>query len=547
MASKFSIEAVVSMIDRVSNPMGKASSAVGSFSTKTQAHFAKAERAAFGWRNALGVIGALGGVYALTNGIKYMVSEASKIEDARAAFTPLLGGAEQAAKLVDMLNIAAAETPYRFDTISGVAKQLLPVMNGDLTKTVDTFKMLGDTAGGNAEKLTSITRGFTKAMLKGKVDMESLNMIAEAGVPIFTEMATSMGYNKDQMTQFFKKISSGTVSTDELTKAFKKMTSEGGIFFQGMIIASKTTSGVFSTMQDSLAMTAAGIGDALLPVVKDIAMEITKAASSVLLWVQNNKEFLKVKIWEYWESLKAGIKIFIDLLPWIILITEAFIGFKAALVGIKFITYATQAFQYVNSLSKIADMMIISGSEGSKYILMLKQTALWQNAVAIATTAWSNAQKIINFLLFANPIGIVIIAVAALAYAIYDLYTNWDKYALQFNISIQNFVTGFARAKMEVYELLNAVGLISDKELTGAKLDFLQNFTTGVKLQTEQIRQNKGGGMASPVSNQIANGGGNSINGRVGIDINSNVPGTTMMQESLPSFLKPTLNTGLQP
>ena len=148
-------------------------------------------------------------LYKIKDGFVGIFNEARKLEDAEAAFTPLMGGAARAKELVQALNIAAAETPFEFDAIRKATTTLLPVMNGDIQKTVDTFKMLGDTAGGNAEKLDSITRGFSKAMLKGKVDMESLNMIAEAGVPIFTEMAQSMGYGKENMTAFFKQISTG--------------------------------------------------------------------------------------------------------------------------------------------------------------------------------------------------------------------------------------------------------------------------------------------------------------------------------------------------
>lgn len=152
---------------------------------------------------------------------------------------------------------------------------------------------------------------------------------------------------------------------------------------------------------------------------------------------------------------------------------------------------------------------------------------LWmmRSAIMLAVgqlNLWAIAQRVINFLLVSNPIGLVITAIGVLAYAIYDLYTNWEKYQLNFQVSIQNFVTGFARAKMEVYELLNAIGMISDKELTGAKLNFLENFTAGTKLKVEQIRANK-----SP--NEAAaglQGGGTTVN------INSN--GTEAKAEVTP-------------
>lgn len=218
------------------------------------------------------------GIGLLISGFKKVMTSITNIEDATATFTPLMGGAERAAQLVEALNVAAADTPYQFQAIAGVAQQLLPVMNQDIERTIGTFQMLGDTAGGSAQKLETITRGFTKAMLKGKVDMESLNMIAEAGVPIFQQMAESMGYNSNQMQEFFKKISSGTVSTEELIKAFKKMTGEGGIFFEGMITASRTMSGLWSTLKDNATILFSKIGQEMLPGFKNLGRAFISAS-----------------------------------------------------------------------------------------------------------------------------------------------------------------------------------------------------------------------------------------------------------------------------
>ena len=222
------------------------------------------------------------------------VKEFSKLENAEAMFTPLLGGAKKAKKLVDELNKTAASTPFQFESLAGVANQLLPVMDGSIENTIKTLRNLGDTAGGNAQKLETITRGFTKAMLKGKVDLESLNMIAEAGVPIFGELAETMGTKVG--AEFFKTISAGKVTTDQLTKTFEKMTAKGGLFFKGMEIASKTTTGVISTMKDNISLAAASIGKTLAPTVKKYANKTTDAAKSIKNWIKANEGLMTSKI-----------------------------------------------------------------------------------------------------------------------------------------------------------------------------------------------------------------------------------------------------------
>jgi tape measure domain-containing protein len=249
------------------------------------------------------------GLRAIGDGFKSIITEAMNLESAQAAFVPLMGSTAKAKELVSALNVAAAETPFQFTDLQKAVSRLLPVMDQDIGRTIDTVKMLGDTAGGNAQKLESITNGFTKAMLKGKVDMESLNMISEAGVPIITELAKSMGYGKDTMGEFFKTISNSSVSTEVLIDTFKRMTSEGGIFYRGMIISSQTTSGVLSTLRDNIAMTAAGIGQAFLPYLKQAALAIINVSSGILKWISegDNLQNLLSKLGYIFSGLVAGI------------------------------------------------------------------------------------------------------------------------------------------------------------------------------------------------------------------------------------------------
>ncbi len=311
MAGRFSVEAVFKAVDRITAPVTRMQNRVGKFTRGMEAGLRRTNR-------ALGkVVGGLKqgaktavkfatiGLGSVTGAVALLVREFSKVENAQAAFEPLLGGAEKARQAVAAINETAATTPFQFETLASSVNQLLPVMNGNIEDVVKTTRMLGDTAGGNAQKLDTITRGFTKAMLKGKVDMESLNMIAEAGVPIFGDLAEVMGVEVN--AAFFKMISAGKVTTAQLTKAFEKMTSKGGKFFNGMEIASKTTSGLFSTLKDNISLTAAELGSVLAPVVKDLIKQATAVAQRVREWVSNNKELISSNFVEFVERIKQGV------------------------------------------------------------------------------------------------------------------------------------------------------------------------------------------------------------------------------------------------
>ncbi len=293
MANKFTISTTFKAHDRMTK--------VVKGMNKSMAGFSKTLR--------LLKVAVAGGI--IFKGFQFFIKEASRIEDATAAFTPLMGGVEKANKLVDALNKTAATTPFQFENISKAAMQLLPVMNQDIEKTIGTFRMLGDTAGGNAQKLDSITRGFTKSMLKGKVDMESLNMIAEAGVPIFSEMAKSMGISKEKLFDMSK---AGKLTTNALIKTFQDMTKKGGIFFEGMEIASKTLSGKLSTLKDNIKLVAARIGNSLLPFLKPIIDKLTLIAVRVGDWFEANRLLINMRLSLFLKKLKDGFERLVPIL-----------------------------------------------------------------------------------------------------------------------------------------------------------------------------------------------------------------------------------------
>ena len=307
MGSKFAIEAVFRAIDKMTKPLKKMGINSKKFTAGLRQDFSKAQRQLSNFGRSLkqfagrairiGIAGAVG-VAALA--VRGFVKQASMIEDAVAGFTPLLGGVEKATKLVEMLNKEAATTPFQFENISDVAKQLLPVMNGNLDKTVSTFRMLGDTAGGNMQKLETITRGYTKALLKGRPDMESLNMIAEAGVPIFSEMAKGMGITTQQLFELSRQ---GKLTNQDLERAFKQMTSKGGLFFNGMGIASETLSGKFSTFKDNVALTAAEFGQVLLPILKKFLDRGIEILANIREWVDANQDLIRTKVEDFIERI----------------------------------------------------------------------------------------------------------------------------------------------------------------------------------------------------------------------------------------------------
>lgn len=406
MAGRFTVESVFKAVDRVTAPVTRMQNRVQKFTRTLNRGLVKVNKSLNTFIGTLkrGTITAFKfgtiGIAAITAGVVSLAKQFSKIEDAEAAFTPLLGGAKKAKEMVKALNETAATTPFQFEQLSKSVNFLLPVMNGNIQDTIKTVRMLGDTAGGNAQKLESITRGFTKAMLKGKVDMESLNMIAEAGVPIFTELADSMGVEVNQA--FFKMISAGKVATTDLTKAFEKMTNEGGIFFEGMEIASKTQSGLWSTLKDVIGLTAAEIGSVLAPTIKDLIRQLIDVSLRVRQWVKDNKELLNLRLQEFIEGVKTVVKA----------------------LG--------TAFDFISRHSETITVLVAG-------IV----------ALSLVTKTLIGVMTIFNLVAALNPLGLIVIAVAALI-AGFAVLVTW----------IDDIAAGFERLPGIVRFLLTPLELV---------------------------------------------------------------------------------------
>lgn len=370
------------------------------------------------------------GLRSLSTQVQSFVTEASKIEDAVAGFTPLMGGAEKANELVAALNQTAATTPFQFENISAAAKQLLPVMNQDIGKTIETFRMLGDTAGGNAQKLDSITRGFMKSMLKGKVDMESLNMIAEAGVPIYSELANSMGVSVQEM---MKMSSAGQIASSDLQEAFQNMTSEGGIFFNGMDIASQTLSGRLSTMRDNIALTKASIGAALTPTIKGLVDRVIDIAGRMRTWADANKEIIGTKITAFLSKMRDIFEIIEPRVKKIWVAISALSDAIRTMVKKAIEPLLPNGRQAISIFDMLTNTLVflINTLTGfieffTPVIGFLAKITPYILGVVAAIKAWTIIQAVINILMTMNPIGLIIVAIGALITATIAIVKNWD-------------------------------------------------------------------------------------------------------------------------
>lgn len=194
------------------------------------------------------------------------VKFAADLEKQQVAFETLLGSAERGAKLFEELKKFSAETPLQLEDIASGAQTLL-AFGTSADDVVSRLQMLGDVAQGDAGKLDALVNAYGKLQAKGKASLEEINRFTENGVPLVAELARQFGVTTEEL---LKMVSAGKVRFPDVDKALRALTSTGGQFHGMMLKISQTTTGKLSTALDNLKLSAAKLGESLLPLVNKL-------------------------------------------------------------------------------------------------------------------------------------------------------------------------------------------------------------------------------------------------------------------------------------
>ena len=94
------------------------------------------------------ILGVVGGIAMIG---KAAIGAAADMEMLTTQFEVMLGSTEKATAMMDQLKKFSAETPFALEDLAKGSQQLLSFgVSEDVV--IDRMRMLGDTAGGNAEK-----------------------------------------------------------------------------------------------------------------------------------------------------------------------------------------------------------------------------------------------------------------------------------------------------------------------------------------------------------------------------------------------------------
>ena len=292
-------------------------------------------------------------------------------------FKVMLGNEQLAAEKLEEIRKMASSTPFSLSDLTEGTQTLLQ-FGIAADDTTGVLKQLGDISLGNADKLQTLVRAYGKMSSAQKVTLENVNMMIDAGFNPLNQICDATG---ESMSALYKRISDGKVSFNELEAAVAAATSEGGQFYNGMLEASQTFNGRLSTLKDNVAALTGELTSGLFSALGDI---IVKANELVVSITEDDAKMAALK--ETIGVLTAAV----------VAVTAAVLSYKASMA-------ATTA---VTALCTAATTAMAAAHK----------------AAAAGATGLQVAQAALNTVLSANPIGLVVAALAALAAGLVTAY-----------------------------------------------------------------------------------------------------------------------------
>ena len=393
-------------------------------------------------------------------------------EQSEIAFTSIMGDAGRAKSFLADLNQFAAATPFELPGLKESASRLLAT-GTEASRVIPIMTALGDSTsamGTGAEGIDRAVTALTQMQVKGKVTGEEMLQLAEAGVPAWDALATVLGTD---VAGAQARVSAGQVDVNSLFTALETQAGPALQRVSGMMDKqSASFTGMLSTLKDTVSQQ---LGSAMAPALDAIKGQMpgfTDAIGGALVTLGPS----------IGQLAAGGVQFLADLLPSI----TPLIGVVTDVAGVLF----DQLGPVIKDLAPyVAD---IAGKLGGALVDALKEigphlpglaTAFGDLGTSLAgqtvdmmglaapllstmadaiadiptpvLTAMVNAFvafKVVGpllpvlsalsgllpilgagFSVLLGPVGLVVLAVAALAGIGYLIYKNWDEIAAFFD------------------------------------------------------------------------------------------------------------------
>lgn len=317
--------------------------------------------------------------------LQSIVSVRGQFQQLEIAFETMLGSGTKAHALMNQMAETAAKTPFDLQGVAGGAKQLL-AYGESADKVNDTLVRLGNIASGLSIPLNDIVYLYGTTMVQGRLYAQDVRQFTGRGIPLVKELAAMYGKTAEEINGM---VSEGKIGFPEVEKVIKKLTDQGGQFYNLMEKQSASLTGQISNLSDAWDMALNKIGERN----QDI---LSSGISGATYLVEHLDDILRI--------VKA--------------ITIAYGSYRAAVI---LNTLATKGYTGV---------ALLDNTVRQAKITLLKMETVATNGVTKATkTLWATMK--------ANPVGWIITLLGS-AISLFSLFGKKQKEATDEQLGLAN-------------------------------------------------------------------------------------------------------------
>lgn len=367
-------------------------------------------------------------IVALTAGIGVVSKLGMDADRTAVSFEVMLGSQQKAADMLNQMNRYAADSPYSRLGVQEAVQTMLG-FRVEQQKILPSMKMLGDIAMGNSERFKGLALVFSQVAAAGKLQGQDLLQFISNGYNPLYDIVKITGKS---MSELRDEMSKGNISFDLVYQAMQLATSKGGQYYKMVNRIAQTPFGRFGQLVDQF---------------KETMLELYKVIEPLLIPAFDLLSNIMTHSLPVIEGMQKGVRWLIDnfktMAPYIYTAAAAWAGYN---------TY-----------------MFVSTT-------ILKGWTVAQWAQVTAMIAAEKVQWLLNVAMSANPIGLVIAAVAALAAGV--IYC-WNKFAgfRAVVLTVWDTITGFGKAIKDAvvdrfWEIVDGIGAVGKAMVSLIKGDF---------------------------------------------------------------------------
>lgn len=431
------------------------SNTVGRFGKSASSAFKSVAVGAAGMVTAIGITKGLAkGFDMMKSSIGSAMDRIDVMEQFERTMTVITGSTEKTKEALEKTRDAVTGTGYGLDTAAKSVQNFV-TRGMDIEKATDTMAIWGDAVAfygdGSNEQYESVADAIGKMYSSGKVGMDQMNRLTDAGIDGVGMYAKATGMS---VAQVQKSMTKGNITSTEFIDVVGKAMTEGANGVQKIAGAAKTAGSswknTFANMRASVTRgveniimnldkmlenkglpnmreMVANFGKKFESAIKGAAAYIPMIADGIMLMYEKSKpalDWLKnVAFPELKEKLQGVVEGARPALEWL-----KDVAFPQIVEGVTIAVGKFGEFYNFITTNMPAIIPILAGVTGGIYAFRLG-TML----VSAATTAWSvatgianTAMMILNGTMLLSPMTWVAIGIGLLIAAGVALYMNWD-------------------------------------------------------------------------------------------------------------------------